>query len=213
MKTLDDIYFLKIKDYGSVIEQSYYKHHTISKINSSSEEEKARSSRSRAISKIKEICYCNSFDYFFTLTIKDISRYDIESSINSITKSINYYKKLAKLRNLDFKFIYIFELTKKGGVHLHGFFSGFYDLYLNEYNHLSSLYFDNIGFQNFIKASDVNVNYLIKYILKSPTYVKQIYHCSRGLEKPTITIYHDYFDNFLDFPFTFKSKYCKMITY
>lgn len=94
-----------------------------------------------------------------------------------------------------------------------GFFDGFFDLYQNKYGHLSSLYFDNIGFQNFLDADKVNPNYLIKYINKNPTYIKHLYHISRGLKKAIVFNYHDYFDKFLDIPFTFKNKFVKMTTY
>lgn len=104
-----ETYILKTKYLGSVIEQSYYKHkENILKSGHSSQEEKQRSSRSRAISRIKEIVYCNDFSYFFTLTIKDSFRYDIEHSINYLTSIMNYYKKL----HSNFKFVYVYELTK-----------------------------------------------------------------------------------------------------
>lgn len=209
----DNLYILKTKDFGKVIEQSYYKYKTITKEKESSKEEKERSKRSRACSRIKEIVYCNNFDYFFTLTIKSDFRVDIEYSIRYLIDKINYYSKRGKTKGVEVKYIYVFELTKNKGVHLHGFISGLYDLYLNKYNHLSSLYFDNVGFQNIVSADKVNPNYLIKYIMKSPTYLKQLYHASRGLNKPIITLYHDRFNRFLDFPFTFKNKFCKMITY
>lgn len=90
---------------------------------------------------------------------------------------------------------------------------GLFDLYINRYNHLSSLYFDNIGFQNIVSSDKVNPNYLIKYILKSPTYLKQLYHASRGLKSAVVTKYHDRFKNFIDLPFTYKNQYCKIITY
>lgn len=208
-----ETYILKTKEFNYCIEQTYYKKRKIEKMKESSPEDKLFSSRSRAVSRIKEIVRCNDFDYFFTLTIKDGLRYDIDKAINYLNNSIKIYKRKCDYRNVPFKYVYIFELTKNKGVHLHGFFSGFIDLYVNEYNHLSSLYFDNIGFQNFMDSKKVNENYLIKYITKSPTYLKQLYHASRGLNKPYVYLYHDYFDKFLDFPFTIKNKYCKMITY
>lgn len=208
-----ETYILKTKIFNDCIEQTYYKKRKIEKMKESTEEEKQLASRSRAVSRIKEIVRCNDFDFFFTLTIKDSSRYNIENSINYINSAILKYSKKCKKRNIDFKYVYIFELTKNKGVHLHGYFTGFYDLYINKYKHISSLYFDNIGFQNFKDARKINENYLIKYIMKSPTYLKQLYHASRGLNKATVNLYHDYFDNFLDFPFTKKTKFCKMITY
>lgn len=209
-----ETYILKTKEMNNIIEQSYYKYKKpTKKSGTSTEEEKQKASRSRATSRIKEIVNCNDFEYFFTLTIASDLKFEHEKAMQFLVKSINYYKKLAYIKGYDFKFVYIFELTKNNGIHLHGFFSGFFDLYINKYNHLSSLYFDNIGFQNFIKASEVNKFYLIKYIRKSPIYLKHIYHTSRNLNKPKITIFHDRYKLYLNIPFTFQNKYAKMITY
>lgn len=208
-------YILKIKDFGEVIEQSYYlKKDKVFTGNKSSLEEIQSSTRSRAISRIKEICYCNNFEYFFTFTLKDsYLRLNDKQAIDYINNKFRTYYKLAKIKDIKFKYVYVFEYTKKGAIHCHGFGSGFYDLYINHYKHLSSKYFDNLGFQNFSAANKVNVNYLIKYIMKQPVSSSSLYHASRGLNKASISYYHDYFDKFIDFPFTFKNKYCKMITY
>lgn len=118
-----ETYILKTKDFGEIIEQTYYKKQDrIFKGGHSTEEEKQKASRSRAVSKIKEAVYCNNFKYFFTLTIKDDTRFDIEKSMKMIVNSINYYKKLAKNNGFDFRFVYVFELTKNKGVHLHRLF-------------------------------------------------------------------------------------------
>lgn len=113
-----ETFILKTKDYGSVIEQTYYKkqENKISSGNSSTLEEKLRSSRSRAISRIKEICYCNNFDYFFTITLKDIVlRNEPQNAINFLNKSIiNYYRR-GLYKGEVFKYIYVFEYTKKRG--------------------------------------------------------------------------------------------------
>lgn len=210
-----ETYILKTKDFGDIIEQTYYlKKDKIFTGKKSSQLEISSSTRSRAISRIKEICYCNDFDYFFTITLKNPNlRLDNVYSIKYINDKFRNYYKLAKYRNIKFIYVYVFELTKKGAIHCHGFGKGFFDLYTNEYNHLSSKYFDDLGFQNYTDSKKVNVNYLIKYIMKQPVTSSSLYHASRGLNKADVTIFHDYFNKFLDFPFTYKNKFCKMITY
>lgn len=100
-----------------------------------------------------------------------------------------------------------------GGIHLHGFFSGFDDLYINEYGHLSSKYFDKVGFQNFTSLIVVNPFYIIKYISKEPIKeLKHRYFRSRNLNKAEVSYLHCNFDEFQNFPFTFQNQFGKMIT-
>lgn len=212
-----DRYLLKIKDFGSCLQYTYSKvidknNNKKKKNNSLSSVNKAESLRcsiSRSISNIKELCFCNNFEYFFTLTVKDNKRNDILFSCNLINGSVKEYARTRK----HFKYLYVFEKQKAGGIHIHGFFSGFDDLYYNKYGHLSSLFFDKIGFQNFIVVDKVNPFYLIKYISKEPIKeLKHRYFRSRNLKKADTSYLHCNFDEFSNFGFTFKNKYCKMIT-
>lgn len=116
-----ETYILKTKDFGSIIEQTYYKRkEKVFTGNKSTKENIESSTRSRAISRIKEICYCNNFDYFFTFTLKDkFFRDNTYLAINLFNKKISYYSKLAKLKGSSFKYIYVYEYTKKGAVHVH----------------------------------------------------------------------------------------------
>lgn len=208
---------LKTKCMGDVIQISYFNLPDNKIYHESSEHSNKQlsqlSARSRAVSNIKEIVQCNDFDYFVTITIKYDFRTDLEKSKEFIQKKIKYYQKLAKRKGYDFKFVYVFELTENKGLHLHGFFKGMYDLYTNEYGHLSSFFFDSIGFQCYQDRQCVNINYLIKYIIKSPISFKSNYYCSRGLEKAENSYYKDYLYEFKDLGFTFQNQYCKMITY
>lgn len=217
-----DRYKLKLKHFTDSIQYTLFKSSSCSSHrnnlsssgNSSSSDEVKRCSYSRSCSLIKELSLCNDFDFFFTLTLKDFSfRNDIKESISFINKHIKHYGRLARSRGLTFKFIYVFERQKKGGIHLHGYFSGFYDLYRNSNGFLSSLYFDRVGFQNFTVAHEVNPFYLIKYILKDP--IKEsnhLFYRSKGLKKADVSYLHDDTSFFLNFPFTFENQFCKMIT-
>lgn len=113
---LDTRKILKLKHYNNSIQYTYMdinynssfsnrskrKHH-------STKDEISRCSISRSISNIKELCFCNTFDFFFTLTLKTNKRNNVLYS----TKLINYHiKQYAKTRK-DFKYLYVFEKQSK----------------------------------------------------------------------------------------------------
>lgn len=154
------------------------------------EEEKERISLSRTKRRIKEICLCNDFEYFVTMTvssnIKEYNRFDLENCVDNCKKFMHKLKRKSK----DFKFIFIIEEHKNGGYHFHGMMKNLpeNDIYKNKNNYLSSHILDGLGFNSFSKISDYNkcCNYISKYITKKclKTENNQIYFCSRGLEKP-----------------------------
>lgn len=208
---------LKLKHFNDCIQMSYYtKYDKTTKASSnlcSNSLESERCSISRSISTIKELCLCNEFDYFFTLTFKSKKRYNICWACKKIIKSFKYYSDKAKTLNFVFKYLFVFELTKNGGVHVHGFGAGFYDLYINKYGHISSRYFDRLGFQNFTEVSKINPFYLIKYLSKKPIKeIKHRYFRSRNLKKAEISYIHANFNEFKDLCFTFRNEFAKMIT-
>ncbi len=154
------------------------------------EKEKERVSLSRTKRRIKEICLCNNFEYFVTMTvsskIKEYNRFELENCVYNCKKFMHKLKRKSK----DFKFIFITEEHDKGGYHFHGFMKNLPedDIYINEYGYLSSHILDNLGFNSFSKINDYNkaCNYITKYITKNclRTENGQIYFCSRGLNKP-----------------------------
>lgn len=86
-------------------------------------EECERISFSRSKRFIREICLCNNFTHFVTLTInKDYcNRYDIDVAQEHLTHILKNYKKLHK----DFKYILITEKHKDGAFHFHGLMKRF----------------------------------------------------------------------------------------
>ena len=156
-----------------------------------SEEEKNRISLSRTKRRIKEICLCNDFEYFVTMTvsskIKEYNRFDLENCVDNCKK---FMHKLKRKSNV-FKFIFIIEEHKEGGYHFHGMMKGLpiNDIYKNKNGYLSSHTLDGLGFNSFDKIEDYNkfCNYITKYITKKclKTENNQIYFCSRGLNKPS----------------------------
>ena len=190
----------------------YWKVHKKKRLIKDSKEIK-RCSCSRSCSLIKEYVLCNDFDYFFTLTIKDDIKYNYAACCEYIKNSFKEYARRCKRQDIEFKYIYVFEKTKKGALHVHGFISGLFDLYLNKYGYKSSLYFDHIGFQNYSDSSSVNAFYLIKYIIKSP--IEELPHNfykSRNLKKADISYIHDNFAEFFNLSWTFENQFCKMIS-
>lgn len=124
-----DFYLLKLKHYNDCIQYTYLpdrfrgllsknKNCSLSSKNKnfyhgsfeSSLSESLRCSLSRSISKIKDYCLCNDFDYFFTLTLKTKKRNNVSFACNYINKCIKAYAR----KREGFKYIYIFEKQKKG---------------------------------------------------------------------------------------------------
>lgn len=153
-------------------------------------EEVERVSLSRTKRRIKDICLCNDFEYFVTMTVSSkfeyYNRFDLEECVSNCKKFMHKLKRKSK----DFKFIFIIEEHKKGGYHFHGFMKCLpeNDIYINENGYLSSHILDDLGFNSFDKIGDYNkaCNYITKYITKKccKTENNQLYFCSRGLRKP-----------------------------
>lgn len=206
---------IKIKDFNDCFQITSTYKHTARRLKTikNDKEESKRCASSRACSKIKDLRLANYFDYFVTLTIASDIKFKWLDAINLFNNAIKNYKRNAENRGLEFKYLYVFELTEKEGIHLHGFFSGFYDLYVNDFNHLSSKYFDKIGFQCFNDANVVNPFYFIKYILKEDKIEnKHKYYFSNNLKMPLVDTLHDNLNEFSNFVWTFENNYCKMIT-
>lgn len=113
---IDTRKILKLKHYNDCIQYSYmdvnfnssFSKRSIKKLHSS-QDEISRCSISRSISNIKELCFCNHFDFFFTLTLKSSKRNNVIYSTNLITYHIKQYAKTRK----DFKYLYVFEKQSK----------------------------------------------------------------------------------------------------
>lgn len=183
-----------------------------------SEEEKQRISLCRTKRRIKDICLCNDFEYFVTMTvsskIKEYNRFDLENCVDNCKKIMYKLKRKSK----DFKFIFVIEEHKNGGYHFHGMMKCLpkNDIYLNKNGYYSSHIIDELGFNSFSKIDDYNkcCNYILKYIIKNfvKTDNNQIFFCSRGLRRPKeeIMITQDLsqiFDNFYDGLFCQKKDF------
>lgn len=154
-------------------------------------EEIDRISLSRTKKNIKEICLCNNFTHFATLTInsKNCDRFSLTNCQDLLKEKI----KKIKRKNKDFSYIFITEKHKDGAFHFHGLVKGIEkDFYINNNGFLSNSVFDEIGFNSFLKIKIDNINsyekvcnYITKYISKEciKNEHNQIYICSRGLSR------------------------------
>jgi len=187
-------------------------------------EECERISRSRAKRNIKEICLCNDFKYFVTLTINsdNADRFSLEECQKLLKRLLkNYAKKFKYNTNIDFKYIIVTEKHKNGAFHFHGLFSDLLqkDIYKNNYGYISSHFFDTkLGFCSFseIKDSIKCANYITKYITKDSikNNCNQLYFCSKGLKRATIIDFDSALvneRNTLDSEFwTYSNEFCKL---
>lgn len=205
---------LKIKSYLHCRQYSlsYKFNNKKEKSKKNNKEESLRCSASRACSLLKDYILSNEFEYFVTYTIASDLKFDIDNACLMFNKTFQNYSLNAKRKGYNFKYCYVFELTKNKGVHVHGFFSGFYDLYENQYGHLSSKYFDKIGYQCFDDAEKINEFYLFKYIIKSEKLGSRHFYSSKNLNKPIIDIFHDNLEQFNNFFFSFSNNYTKIVT-
>ena len=175
---------------------------------------------SRAKRNVREVALCNDFNYFVTLTIADKDvRYNIDlcfSKLREILKKI-------KRKYPDFIYLFICEKHKDGAFHFHGLVNNVYDFYYNENGYINSRYFDDLGFNSFLKIThDKNSkqkigNYITKYITKDfcACSAGTSYIVSRGVKRPVKEKYKKIedvvkFDNYFKEKFNYVSDYCKI---
>lgn len=192
-------------------------------------EEVERISLSRTRSTIKEICLCNSFEYFMTVTVssQNCDRFSLQDVQDRMKK---LFKKI-KRKYTDFKYIFITEKHEKGGFHFHGMIKGIpkQDLKLFTVNDNipwklkrlilmgDNIYhfniFDNeMGWNTFSPIKDYNkcCSYITKYITESciRNEHNQIYFCSRGLKRAEEELMIDTDLNTI-FENVFENEYCQ----
>lgn len=206
----DDIFYLH--EYKS----------SLKKFSKSSPGEIERVSRSRTKRRIREICLCNDFEYFVTMTVSskipEYNRFELENCVDNCKKFMHRLKR----KSVDFKYIFVIEEHKKGGYHFHGMMKNLPkgDIYTNDKGYLSSHILDELGYNSFSIVDNYNAccNYITKYICKNPviTAQNQIYFCSRGLKNPQteimipVNIDKIFGDNYSN---TYKGEYCKKCSF
>ena len=174
-------------------------------------QELERQSLSRTKRNIFEICMCNNFEYFVTLTIspKFCIRNDLEQVQLELKKLLKAYKR----KNSSFGYILITEKHLDGeNYHFHGMFKGVSpdDIYTNKQGFLSCSFFDKMGYNSFSKIKNYNkcCSYITKYISSEciRNSHNQVYISSRGLKKA------DKYEivDATNLRFSFQNEYCKV---
>lgn len=135
------------------------------------EESVISASLSRTKREIRELCLCNDFEYFATITVnsQNADRFSLQACQDLLCKKL--HKMRRKVRNTGkqkIKYLFITEKHKDGAFHFHGLISNLPDLYTNSNGYLSSRILDEIGFNSFSRIKSYNkcCNYITKYITK-----------------------------------------------
>lgn len=154
-----------------------------------------RVSLSRSKRVVRELCACNDFKYFVTLTINadKCDRYCLDECQDLMRTSFHNYQRRCKRVGLDFKYVIITESHLDGAYHFHGVFTCVLtdDIYINPYGYYSSHFFDDVlGFNSFsiINNLDACSKYITKYITKNccVNSHNQVYFCSKCLRRPVV---------------------------
>ena len=160
--------------------------------------EKLSNNISRARSMIFEYAYCNSWDYFITLTVAPdkYNRYDLKSYIKDLGKFINNYCTRYHSRIL---YLFIPERHKDGAWHMHGLISGILPkhLVINKNGYLDFvLYAKKFGYCSLgpLKSHGAVSKYIIKYVTKDLAcmpFGQRLYYCSKGLNTSKVLYQFD----------------------
>ena len=123
--------FVRIKDYGSLV-QRRYKHMFFFRDRNYERgdvpkkiypEGKRDYNLIRARSMVQDILLCNEFDYFCTFTFDGgrVDRYDYLMCRKALT---SFFAKYKERKSPDFKYLIVPEFHKDSAIHFHGMISG-----------------------------------------------------------------------------------------
>lgn len=157
-------------------------------------EECLRRSARRSKSKIKDIAYCNEWDWFISLTFngEKVNRYDYDLVVQKMTDWLKNNKRVCR----DMKYIVVPEMHLDGAWHFHGLFSNCDDLQFTESN-IENVYNVGkfkLGWTTATKIQDTEraSTYISKYICKDvihSTYNRKRYWYSRNCDLPQVEKY------------------------
>lgn len=161
-----------------------------------------RSAR-RVYSVVRDLCLCNTFTLFLTLTFTS-DKSTIEDRMNDdITRqAFQDWRKDVKVSFPNMRYIAVPEYHKKGGLHYHLLLGGItlaelQAEYLKDVNCMGQiipLYKANVWKSGFSSVSEIVCpeachKYVMKYITKADLDIrfhnKKRYHCSHNLVRPT----------------------------
>lgn len=170
----------------------------------SAADEAVRRAAARARKQLFELCACNDFDLFFTLTLdkEKIDRYDYKEAIKKLSQWLDN-----RVRRRGLRYVAVPELHKDGAVHFHGLCnseacrlvdSGRKDKGHPIYN-VSDWHF---GFTTAVKLygeRNAAAHYVAKYVTKSTacgTIGGRYYFHGGDLQKARCVYYHEDFGEF-----------------
>lgn len=170
---------------------------TNSFISPEQKEEYQRQAQCRAKSMIKELCLCNSFTHFFTITCdgSKMDRFSIEDTQDNLKKTFKAIKRKYK----DFKYICVTEThPTSGAFHFHGLCKGLSlengGFFTNDHGYLQQKEVtEKMGLINswlpiYLEdkfSYNKLVTYLQKYISKDCVKLDHYYFRSNDLERAT----------------------------
>ena len=171
---------------------------------------------SRSKSRIRELAFCNKWDYFVTITLS--SENQTRSDLQALKKRWNQcLKDYAAKLGCRPKYLLIPELHKDGEAwHLHGLFAGFApaSLVKNEHGYLDIPYFrKRFGWVSLSKIKDPDrcASYITKYITKDLAAGEKLksgehlFFASKGLNGAVLLYQGDF-----NFPWQFENDYVKI---
>jgi hypothetical protein len=172
--------------------------------NQSAADEAVKRAAARARKQLFELCACNDFDLFFTLTLdkERIDRYDYKEAVKKLSQWFDN-----RVRRRGLRYVAVPEYHKDGAIHFHGLCnseacrlvdSGRKDKGHAVYN-LSDW---NLGFTTAIKLygeRNAAAHYVAKYVTKSTacgTIGGRYYFHGGDLQKARCVYYHEDFGEF-----------------
>lgn len=181
------------------------------------EAEKLDNNISRAKSLIFEYAYCNSWDYFITLTIspENYDRHDLAAYIKDLGKWLSNYNTNHKSK---ISYILIPEQHKDGAWHLHGLVSGILPKHLirNEHGYLDwPMYSKKFGYCSLdpLRDHEAVSKYITKYVTKellSREFGQRTYYCSKGLQRAELLLrVPNVPEDVIEWEFEHPEGYCK----
>lgn len=175
----------------------------------------------RARCEVFDLCRCNEFDYFVSLTLdpKKVDSYNYDECC----KEVNRFRKW--LQNRGIQYVIVPEQHESGRFHFHGLVKGDLPLsqaYYPDGNPIKDIYHIDVYDSGFNTASKIRdhkrvASYIVKYLTKDMNVPKgrKRYWSTQGLERPLVAFSYREIDELLDiaskadYTKTFQSDYLK----
>lgn len=149
----------------------------------------------RAFNSAKLLAFFNpDLTRFLTFTYRE-NVTDVEKALHDLKMMIKHHNRNS---NKPLKYIFVFELQKRGAIHIHMIANDALKTRKNKHGYEEIEYWhDRHGFTNVRKLENTDGNfkpylYLFKYMHKSTRIGKSFIHTSRNLNRPTVDNGHLY---------------------